>query len=158
MKRRDFIKFMGASSATVAASTALCKIPEAKNKIILLDKPKDIIISKIIPDVDFIITEGIISIEYNDTRILPSSFLGTEASNNLIVIELEAWALPNTKLMEVDNFNTFSFDVNFTNNNIYQKYENLNSLNGRKFQVSYHKVNMSVDTFANIQIKAMEIL
>ena len=43
MERRDFLKFMGVSTASLATATALAKIPEAEKKILLLE-PRKIII------------------------------------------------------------------------------------------------------------------
>jgi len=161
MDRRSFIKFMGASSATIAASTSLAKIPEAASKIILLDKPKDIIIAKDLPDVDFVV-EHLISIYYTNNENIQvfesvgmASQLQSAGYQNIdVVIEYE---LINDKVnlfKKMYNPRTFTFNLKTENS----KYAHLMELNGRKFTLAKYTVEMSSKSIMRIQAEGIEIL
>lgn len=167
MDRRSFIKFMGASATSVAASTALAKIPEAESQIILLDKPKDIIIAKNLPDVDFVIT-GITNISYNrnENVTYPVSLISKDPLENPMLGMLNI--IVNVEVMrEFCDFNfydkgdlkecsTFTFNLNF-DTPFYDQYQHLLSLNGRKFNMVECTVNSSPGSFITASITGHEI-
>lgn len=168
MKRRDFLQFMGVSAASTTASVALAKLPEAQSQIILLDKSKEIIKAKTIPDVDFIISQDLINIKYSDerpiaelTRNYTENLTGVINHYNIVEVELEVWAFNgNNHLMEVNAFDTFIFDFpeDCFNYSEGQRYDNLYQLIGRKFKVIKHTVNMSTGTPTTVSIRAEEIM
>ena len=161
MNRRDFIKFMGVTTASTAAAGALAKIPEAESKIILLDKPKDIVIAKELPDVDFIISEGLIAVEYKDENQYYSSHtINTALDSGSVIIEhinniavyLE-WYTQMPNFMSRGIGNLFTFDLSFTD----PKYLHLMNLNGRTFKMASHTVNSSYDSMLRVEIFGHEV-
>jgi len=163
MDRRSFLQFMGVSSASIVASKALAKLPEAESQIILLDKPKDIIMAKNMPDVDFVI-EQLVAIDYNRKENLQENYSlsgGQYLSPGHIgvSIELETY-------VEFKNFNfieqrqtpaIFTFDLHFED--IYAKtYKQHEALNGRKFMIDSYEVKANVGSFTMCNISAIEIM
>lgn len=179
MKRREFLRFMGVSTAATVASTALAKIPEAESQIILLDKPKDIMLPEndkyngLLEEVDFII-KNVNEISYNRNMIeysvmsktmVDDSNSYTDANGLIgdISISLEAIFLEGN-LFNFDIGNgTFAFDLNIEEMKNSQEtyllrdHINLNALNGRKFQMMSYEITASSKTITVANVHAKEI-
>ena len=160
MNRRNFLQFMGVSAAATAASTALAKIPEAESQIILLSKPKEIIVASSIPNnVDFIIN-NLVSVQYgrNENLQWQRQIGGKEWYNPGMIdvtIEIETYS-------ENGNFNfynknndvsKFTFDLNLDDNN----HNELMALNGRIYIMESYEVTSSVGSYTMCSIVAREI-
>ena len=160
MNRRNFLQFMGVSAAATAASTALAKLPEAESQIILLNKPKDIIIVNSIPnDVDFIIN-NLISVQYgrNENITWNKQIGGKEWYNPGMIdvtIEIETYS-ENGEFnfySKNDNVSKFTFDIDLKDDKHYQLME----LNGRIFIMERYEVTSSVGSYTMCSIVAREI-
>lgn len=162
MDRRSFLQFMGVSSASLVASTTLAKLPEAESQILLLDKPKDIVLANTMPSgIDFVIT-NVVSLVYdrneniqenyalNGGHFLTPGTIGVE-------IELEAYSeFPNFNFYEkrIDPA-TFTFDLHYDN---FPQYKHHEALNGRKFMAKSYRVNAVQGNFTMCDISAIEVL
>ena len=162
MKRRDFLQFMGVSTASIAASTALAKIPEAENQIILLDTPKELIISKTIPEVDFVI-KRLVSIKYRneenvqiyesisaDVMSFPS--VGSQQIN--IECEFEFYQEEVNLFKHLKDPRTFTFNLDMNND---YRYAHLMELNGRKFMLSSYEIKLEHDSFMRYSLTGIDI-
>lgn len=161
MNRRDFIKFMGVGSASLASATALANIPEVEPKIILLDKPKDIIIANEMPDVDFIISDGIKSITYYNNEdiimhenitqstipTLGSKTIEVDVEYNIIGEQINLFKY------QSEHANTFTFNLK----TLAPEYYHLMQLNGRKFMIRNYEIIAEYDSLISVQISAIEV-
>lgn len=168
MNRRDFIKFLGVSTAATTATTALAALPEVEPKIILLDKPKKIIeIGKDLPDVDFYI-EHLISVNYsNHENVSVNQTIGNYEQimsygtlDIKVEAEFELWAEDSFNLFSKFKENrprTFAFNLDYALMDT--SYYKLLALNGRKFMVSEYNIVSSHDNkFIIGNIEGYEII
>lgn len=160
MNRRDFLKYMGVSSAAAAASTALAKLPETVPKIQLLE-PKKIII----PTEDVMIFSGVISYTYTvNHNITIREAVGDARINvptlgrRVGTLEVEAYGedndgkysygrtLPIIPERDLNSLQKVGFDTNETT-----------PLDGRQFIVNQYSSSGSKDEFCIIKMECMEI-
>lgn len=161
MQRRDFLKFMGVSAGATVAANALATIPEAEKQIILLDKPKDIIIANEMPDVDFIISDGIKSISYiNDKNILVHEDIVTQSiiptlGYKSIEIDVSYYAVSDQFNLFVNQSNQVTFTFNLKMDD--PKFHYLMELNGRKFMLYNYRIEANYKDITEVQLSAMEV-
>lgn len=161
MKRRDFVKFLGVSTASLPIANALAKIPEVEPQIILLDKPKDIIIAKNLPDVDFVIDQ-LCSISYrnNDNVNIYETALSMQVVNptvgsQQIDLEIEYEFIDDQvnlykKMLEPRSF-TFNLQLENT------RHVHLMELNGRRFMLVEYNITADAKNYMMIQARAVEL-
>lgn len=162
MDRRTFLQFMGVSSAATVASTALAKLPEAESQIILLDKPKDIIIANKIPDYDFIINY-VIEIKFlrdeNMTWFHTPDLIPKDMAQRFgpISVTIELKCYTEQKEFDFYNFDTcragiFTFDIK-ENKQLY----NVEDLNGQRFVMESYRLYERVGKHSVADITARRL-
>jgi len=161
MNRRDFVKFLGVSTASLPIANALAKIPEVEPQIILLNKPKDIIIARDLPDVDFVI-DKLCSINYYnnenvrmyETVTTPQLINPTVGSQQInIEIEYEFIEEETNLFKRLLSPRTFTFNLQLENS----QYSHLMELNGRKFMLSEYTIAMDAHSFMRMFCSAIEL-
>lgn len=165
MNRRDFIKFMGVSSAATAASTALAQLPKVEDKIIQLPEPEIITVTQL-PRADIIITDGLIDCYYRVsldnktsefnrfTTTGQSTSRGTFFDYDVQISFHVRESLLKHPFKEPPE--TFSFMLDLKDMGIIQ-YSKLNELNNRVFYTTYYKVDASADNIITAHMTGNEI-
>lgn len=161
MNRRDFVKFLGISSTSLPIANALAKIPEVEPQIILLNKPKDIVIAKDLLDVDFVINR-LTSISYtnNENMQIYESAVTKQISNptigsQQIDINIEYQFIDGeiNLFKRIINPRTFTFDLQLENT----QYLHLMELNGRKFMLYDYTISADIGSIITVQCSAIEL-
>lgn len=174
MKHRDFLRFMGVSAGSKAAATTLAKLPETEQQIILLDKPKGILLpgdddyDSLFDEVDFIIS-NVTSVSYTRQvnsieqvsrigRLEPHvSGYGSEE----VTIVTEAMFVDKNLFQLNIGRGTFAFNFEFNENGYETGFTEdrlkLTALNGRKFLTRSYEITNSTKQFAEVIIEAVEV-
>jgi len=162
MERRDFLKFMGVSTASLAAATALVKLPEVEPKIILLE-PKKIIIPGNTGLVIKYCTELIFRLKENGKKVKleldkkPVYVTGHRNCDVEVTFELGFSDIDNGYATAFDskhpptNF-TFNFDMHGLKN-----YSQAEQLNGRRFIADSVSSSMINNNISTVMIRGFEV-
>ena len=156
MKRRDFVKFLGVSAASLPLATSLAAMPETKSKIQLLE-------SKIITlDSDVVMIDNIKTVKYrrNDNFIIHHDLTGKHGNNQgypgrlTFDIEIEAYIDKPIWLERSKNLVKFSLKFGELKDTIYS---NLHILSGRVFTATSYEVIQNHDSMMIVRVNGIDL-